>query len=577
MLFRSLKENGVVEEYENRLRAKDGRMIRVLLSARYFCEDAFIEGSLLDITQRLKDELTREVIYNISETAHSSVNLKELLTTINLEVTRVIRTRNLFIGLLSQDKKHFDIPFMRDEKDRFDKVPVKNSISGLILKAKKTLKFNRSGLERQIKKEKMRLSSTISEIWVGVPLKVNNEVIGIMVIQDYDNAHAFNKEDIRLFEYVSVQVAQAIYRKQSSEEIRKLEQGIKQSPVSIVITDVEGNIEYVNPKFLEITQYKREMVIHQNPRLLQSGQTPKETYESLWDTVTHGKTWKGEFINRKKNGELYVESATISPIFDEDGEIKNFIGLKEDITDLKRMQGALVESERKFKSISENAHDGIIIMDGAFNVTYWNASIEKLLGYNRKELQDGQAGTIVKVAAKKLGVGEEAIRKFNKTGKLDLAGTAFDFSIPAKNGKEVPLSVLLSTVFLNYRWYVIAIIRDVSERVKYEQGLKEAKEKAEEVNRLKTAFLATMSHELNTPLNSIIGFSSLIKLSSNPDDIDDYAQNISRSGYQLLGILKNILQSSMIESGNFKLNKTTFDSKSLVTRLFELKDEMATR
>jgi len=576
-LLHVLKEKGVVEDFEVRMRAKDGRMIRALLSARFYPEEKVIEGSLMDITQRRREELTRDVMYNISETAHSSSSLKELLITINFELTRVIRTRNFFIGLISQDKKYLSIPLMRDEKDHFDEVPLKNSISNLLVREKKTLKFNRSGLEKRIKKEKIKVTGTMPEIWVGVPLKVNREVMGVMVIQDYEDAKAFNKEDIKLLKYVSTQVAQAIHRKQSSDEIRKLQQGMEQSPVSIVITGVEGNIEYVNPKLLEITQYTREELIHQNPRLFQSGLTPAKTYKTLWDTVTHGKTWKGEFLNRKKNGELYVESATISPILDEEGEIKYYIGVKEDISDLKRMQEALIESERKFKSIAEKAQDGIVIMDGEFHVTYWNPAFEGMTGYSRKELQSGLANSIIENAVVSFGIDSQTMQSFNKTGKLELTEKAFDLSLRSKNGKEVPLNVLFSTIFLENRWYIVAIIRDVSERVKYEEELKNAKERAEEANRLKTAFLATMSHELNTPLNSIIGFSDLIRLSNNPADIEDYAQNISRSGYQLLGILQNILHSSLMESGNLKLKKTFFDLKSLVSRLLELHDEIAAR
>ena len=118
------------------------------------------------------------------------------------------------------------------------------------------------------------------------------------------------------------------------------------SPVSVVITDIQGNIEVVNKKFTELTGYSEEEVICKNPRILKSGDKSREEYKVLWDTILSGKIWQGEFRNVKKNGELYYESAVISPLPGQYGKINNFIGIKEDITDLKRANDELKKSER---------------------------------------------------------------------------------------------------------------------------------------------------------------------------------------------------------------------------------------
>jgi len=107
---------------------------------------------------------------------------------------------------------------------------------------------------------------------------------------------------------------------------------VEQSPASVVITDVCGNIEYVNPKFTELTGYTLEEALGKNPRILKSGESPAEMYEQLWRTITSGGDWRGEFHNKKKNGELYLESAVISPIRDAQGAITHFVAVKEDIT-----------------------------------------------------------------------------------------------------------------------------------------------------------------------------------------------------------------------------------------------------
>lgn len=120
--------------------------------------------------------------------------------------------------------------------------------------------------------------------------------------------------------------------KSQNAYIRKLSLAVEQSPSMVMITDANGAIEYVNPKFTKITGYTAEEVIGQNPRLLKSGYTAPEVYENLWETINAGQEWHGEMLNRKKNDDLYWESSSISPIADENGVITHFVAVKEDIS-----------------------------------------------------------------------------------------------------------------------------------------------------------------------------------------------------------------------------------------------------
>ncbi|HCE56245.1 MAG TPA: hypothetical protein DER09_00255 [Prolixibacteraceae bacterium] len=134
-------------------------------------------------------------------------------------------------------------------------------------------------------------------------------------------------------------------RKAAQEELQVLSKAITQSPDSIVITDCDGNIRFVNPKFSKLTGYTFDEVIGQNPRLLNSGLQPKTYFKKLWDTILSGNEWHGEFNNRKKDGSLYWENASISPLTDEDGNITHFVAVKEDITEKKKMIQELIESK----------------------------------------------------------------------------------------------------------------------------------------------------------------------------------------------------------------------------------------
>lgn len=130
-------------------------------------------------------------------------------------------------------------------------------------------------------------------------------------------------------------------RKKVEEEISKLSDALECCSANAVITDTEGNIEYVNPTFSKITGYSLEEVLGKNPRILKSDETAPEVYEDLWKTVKSGKEWQGEFCNKKKNGDLFWEQASISPIKDNNGKIKRFIAVKQDITERKKTEEML--------------------------------------------------------------------------------------------------------------------------------------------------------------------------------------------------------------------------------------------
>ena len=133
-------------------------------------------------------------------------------------------------------------------------------------------------------------------------------------------------------------------RKQVEENLRMLSLAIEQSPVSVMITSINGNIEYVNPKFCALTGFTPIELIGQTPRILRTGHTPPEVYEEMWQSLSSGQIWVGEFLNRKKNGELFWESARISSVKNSAGKATHYLAVKEDITEQKRMESLLRES-----------------------------------------------------------------------------------------------------------------------------------------------------------------------------------------------------------------------------------------
>ncbi|MDP2078736.1 MAG: diguanylate cyclase, partial [Sulfuricurvum sp.] len=139
--------------------------------------------------------------------------------------------------------------------------------------------------------------------------------------------------------------------KQVTSSLLKLSLSVEQSPNSIVITDIEGNIEYVNSAFTTITGYTKEDVLGKIPSILKSDQTPQSTYDDMWQHLIGGEIWHGELINRKKDQSTYIESATISPVKQSDGKITNYVAIKEDITEKKKSE-AYIENLAHFDQLT---------------------------------------------------------------------------------------------------------------------------------------------------------------------------------------------------------------------------------
>jgi PAS domain S-box-containing protein len=161
---------------------------------------------------------------------------------------------------------------------------------------------------------------------------------------------------------------------------------VDQATTSIMITDARGNIDYVNAEFIRITGYTKDEVLGRNPRFQQSGQTSRATYDDLWKTLTAGGSWHGEFQNRKKSGETYWESVTISPLRDPLGRITQYVAIKQDVSERKRLQLALQESEARHAQLAEESGTLVWAMDPQGLFTYVNAVAERVLGYRPDEL-----------------------------------------------------------------------------------------------------------------------------------------------------------------------------------------------
>lgn len=382
-----------------------------------------------------------------------------------------------------------------------------------------------------------------------------------------------------------------------ANDFRKLSQSVIQSPTSVVITDFNGNIEYVNPKFIELTGYSFEEVKGENPRILSSGLNHPDIYKELWKEIKRGNEWRGEFQNKKKNGELFWEFATISVLKNDRGEITNFIGVKEDITERKRQEqiqevilnisNAVFHKNTLFEFIEfiRNQLSSLIDTTNFFVALYDEESQMFSMPFHDDEFDafdtfpKGKtiSGWVVENAKILLATAKD-LDEMEARGEVELKGepSKIWLGMPLK-GKEKVIGVLViqsyvdeSIVSEKDKEMLELVSHQISisiEKKRTEQELHKALYDATESDRLKSVFLATMSHELRTPLNAVIGFSELVDNETSIDLAIEYCKMINQSGQNLLNIVEDLFDISLIQSGAVKITHKEYRLEQILQEI----------
>lgn len=294
-------------------------------------------------------------------------------------------------------------------------------------------------------------------------------------------------------------VAQDITERLRAEEMLRLQSAALRSAANaIVITDTDGTIIWVNPAFTAMTGYAAHESLGRNPReLVRSGLHDQAVYKMLWDTIRAGHVWHGELTNRRKDGSLYTEEQTITPVLERDGSITHFVAVKQNITDRKRAEDALHASEEKYRQIVETAQEGIWIIDADNRTTFVNDRMAEMLGYTADEMLgqslftfiDDEAATqaTANVERRRQGVREQ-----------------HEFVFRCKDGS--PLWTLVSTNPLfdqdgHYRG-AQALVTDISDLKRIQQAEHEQRMLAEAIADTANALISAL--DLDTVMNTIL-------------------------------------------------------------------------
>jgi two-component system sensor histidine kinase/response regulator len=361
-------------------------------------------------------------------------------------------------------------------------------------------------------------------------------------------------------------------RRAAEAERRLLSLAVAQSCEAVVVTDLAGRIEFVNEAFIERTGYAREELIGQNPRILQSGRTPRDTYASLWQSLARGDTWRGQFVNRRKDGREFIERDTISPVREDDGRVTHYMAIKQDVTELERLNAELARYRAHLEDLVRQRTDEIkavfrALPDLYFRVDRGGVVLDFVSGDERDLLVPPQ-----EFLGRPLHdfLPPEPHARFRDALTRVFAGegvATMEYDLTVHDGEHRYEARVLALGADQ----AVVVVRDITARRRAEQATAAARDAAEEASRVKTDFLARMSHEIRTPIASVVGYADLLLHGEGavPETVE-HAGSIRRNAEYLLSLLDDILDVSRIEAGRLTFTREAVDVAAMLSAVDSL-------
>lgn len=569
-----------IPKFETVLVNKKGK--RVYLEGNVSCRfennsPTAVRGIVYDITEKIRAEKAQTLYYSIANLIVKSKNLNQLYQSIHQELGKVIEVNNFYIKLYNEDKTEIQFPYYVDEaRDNEAKIMKRKSGRGLtdyVMKEERAVFLYGEEVIDLLEKEHLTLFGPMPKVWIGVPLKFENEVIGLISVKDYKNRNTYNYSDLELLDFISGQIALAIQRKRYEEQLSnqkaRLEAIFESSSHMMWSINRHNRLTSFNNNYVEAieSQYGFTPTLYSSLHEVKNELERQEVYDfwrEQYAPAFRGKMQHFELKIKMPDNTYRWREIFLNPIRLSDGRIEEVSAIAHDITDKKRSELSLIASEEKFRNIFESFQDVYYHADLQGIVLLISPSVQEVTGFEPREIIGNRLSEFTSNPEK----WSEVLTNLLQVGKIK----NYETSLRTKIGDTIQSISNIKLIYdeSNQPIGIEGVVRDITELKKATEEVLRAKEIAEQSLKVKESFLANMSHEIRTPMNGIIGMIDLmLDTPLNPQQ-QEYVQTVKKSSETLLNILNNILDLSKIEAGKMKLQKRSMDLRSAVDKVYTL-------
>ncbi len=585
--FEKIKNGEHVSDFLLVIRNKQKK--RIYLSGDINCR--YVKGEpvsfrciLKDITQRRRAEAAQNLYYAIAQCNLNTKSLEGFLMQVHQNLQKNIYANNFFVAVYEPENNSIYFPYHVDEYYETGQNYLKRKLgNGLIeysILQNKPLIFNKEELSLLIEKEKLFIyESSLPAVQILVPLKINEKTIGVIGIKSYSDENKFSSRDLELLEFVSGQIAIAMERKKSEEELllqtARLNAIFDSSTHYIWTVTQKRQLSSFNKNYhnliyeqLGVAPTIGSSIEKLGWKLINSEDKPilREKYNMAFQGLPQ---YFEMHWGEKDGGNNWFEFYLNPILSEEDGQIEEVSGIARNITEKKNALINLQKSENKFRKTIESFIDIYYRTDLAGNVIMISPSVLAHTGYTVEEVIHQKVDKFFENAQNS----SQDIKALLKTGSI----TNFEVIVKRKDQtlRQFMLNIRMIKDSKGIPIEVEGVARDITELMKSAEELKKAKNEAEHSLKIKEQFLANMSHEIRTPMNGIIGMIDVLNETPLEKNQKDYVQTIKKSSETLLTILNDILDLSKIEAGKMELAYKPFEIKEMLKNLVALFNQKA--
>ncbi len=553
--------NNPVADSLDTVKMKDGRIFE-RCSQPHWLEDEVVGRvwSFRDITEYNRLNKLNMVLLKIAQASNKTEDIPKFLELIRTYLNEIIDTTTFYVGLYDESNDTINEPYSKNAPGELTSYPAKKTLSGYVINTAKSLFADEKVTARLVKEGFIEVIGAPSKLWLGVPLRVKNTVIGTLVVQSYTDPNLYREKDIEVLEYVSNEIAKVIRNKQAANELQESVERYRtlfdSSRDAIMTLTTEEGFLSGNVSSMQLFGCKdEEEFISQTPITLspeyQSDGTPSlEKAQQMMEIAMEKGSHFFEWTHKRMNGQEFPATVLLTRM---ELQGRNILQATiRDISERKQAEEALKSSEKRFKILFGAAPDAYYLSDLKGNFIDGNKAAIDLMGYTKEELIGKSFLKLKILSAKGMLKASKNLMK-NTQGK----GTGPDeFILNRKDGSQVPVEVRTYPVKINDETVVLGIARDITERKQAENALRDA-------NSLKETLLDVIAHDLKNPAGVIKGFAQF-GLENDPNS--EILDEINKGTDNLLKVIDNATTLSKVTIGD-AIEKEELDLTNIINNI----------